>query len=298
MTYDAKQVQELFGAAIRLSPTEQFEFLRRECGDNSALVQHLEILLEAQQESVGSSKAPTTAPIEASAESTVIVANVGDPQMTIITPPGPSSESTFLRESVPSTQGLETATSDSQRSKIIDGRYSLIQLLGEGGMGEVWIAQQSQPVKRRVAVKLIKGAMMDHPHIARVLDGGLTDDRRPYFVMELVDGLPLTKACDQAGLTIRQRLELFVSICQAVQHAHQKGLIHRDLKPGNILVGQLDGHLVPKVIDFGLAKATEGKLTDESLATNFGAVVGTLDYMSPEQAGLTNGDIDTRADIY
>ena len=316
MTYDAKQVQELFGAAIRLSPTEQFEFLRRECGDNSALVQHLEILLEAQQESVGSSKAPTTAPIEASAESTVIVANVGDPQMTIITPPGPSSESTFLRESVPSTQGLETANSDSQRSKIIDGRYSLIQLLGEGGMGEVWIAQQSQPVKRRVAVKLIKGgmdskaviarfegerqalAMMDHPHIARVLDGGLTDDRRPYFVMELVDGLPLTKACDQAGLTIRQRLELFVSICQAVQHAHQKGLIHRDLKPGNILVGQLDGHLVPKVIDFGLAKATEGKLTDESLATNFGAVVGTLDYMSPEQAGLTNGDIDTRADIY
>jgi serine/threonine-protein kinase len=141
-------------------------------------------------------------------------------------------------------------------------------------------------------------AMMDHPNIAKVLDGGLTADRRPFFVMELVNGLPLTKYCDEAQLGIRARLELFVPICQAVQHAHQKGIIHRDLKPSNILVTLYDGRAVPKVIDFGVAKAVGGKLTDDSLSTQFGAVVGTLEYMPPEQAGLTALDVDTRADIY
>jgi tetratricopeptide (TPR) repeat protein/tRNA A-37 threonylcarbamoyl transferase component Bud32 len=199
---------------------------------------------------------------------------------------------------------------------VIAGRYSLQEKIGEGGMGEVWVAQQSEPVKRRVALKLIKAgmdskavlmrfeaerqalALMDHPNIARVLDGGLTPTGQPFFVMELVNGLPLTKFCDQARLTPRQRLELFVPICQAVQHAHQKGIVHRDLKPANILVTRIDGRPVPKVIDFGVAKAVEGKLTDESLATQFGAVVGTLEYMSPEQAGFSGEDIDTRADIY
>ena len=141
-------------------------------------------------------------------------------------------------------------------------------------------------------------AMMDHPNIAKVLDGGLTPTGQPFFVMELVNGLPLTKFCDEARLTTKERLELFVPICQAVQHAHQKGIVHRDLKPANILVTMIDGKPVPKVIDFGVAKATAGKLTDESMSTQFGAVVGTLEYMSPEQAGFSGEDIDTRADIY
>jgi tetratricopeptide (TPR) repeat protein len=199
---------------------------------------------------------------------------------------------------------------------VIAGRYTLIDKIGEGGMGEVWVARQTEPVKRKVALKLIKTgmdskavlsrfeqerqalALMDHPNIARVLDGGLTPTGQPFFAMELVNGLPLTRFCDEARLTPWQRLELFVPICQAVQHAHQKGIIHRDLKPANVLVMLLDGKPVPKVIDFGVAKATAGKLTDESLSTQFGAVIGTLDYMSPEQAGFTGVDIDTRADIY
>jgi tetratricopeptide (TPR) repeat protein len=203
-----------------------------------------------------------------------------------------------------------------QPGLVIAGRYTLQEKLGEGGMGDVWVAKQTEPVKRKVALKLIKAgmdskavlqrfeaerqalALMDHPHIAKVLDGGLTADRHPFFVMELVNGLPLNKFCDDAKLTPRERLELFVPICQAVQHAHQKGIIHRDLKPGNILVTVIDGRPVPKVIDFGVAKATAGKLTDESLSTHFGAVVGTLEYMAPEQAGYSGEDIDTRADIY
>ena len=199
---------------------------------------------------------------------------------------------------------------------VIAGRYTLVEKIGEGGMGDVWVAKQTEPVKRKVALKLIKAGMdskavlqrfeqerqalaiMEHPNIARVIDGGMTAERRPFFVMELVNGLPLTRFCDEAKMGIRERLELFASICQAVQHAHQKGIIHRDLKPSNILVTIVDGKPVPKVIDFGVAKATAGKLTDESLSTQFGAVVGTLEYMSPEQAGFSGEDIDTRADIY
>jgi serine/threonine protein kinase len=198
----------------------------------------------------------------------------------------------------------------------IIGRYALLEKLGEGGMGEVWVARQSEPVKRKVALKLIKKGMdskaviqrfeqerqalavMDHPNIAKVLDGGLTETGQPYFVMELVAGATLTKFCDDAKLSIRERLELFVPVCQAVQHAHQKGIIHRDLKPANVLVTIVDGKPTPKVIDFGVAKAVTGKLTEETLSTQFGAVVGTLEYMAPEQAGLTTDDVDTRADVY
>ncbi len=199
---------------------------------------------------------------------------------------------------------------------MISDRYTLVEKIGEGGMGEVWVARQTEPVKRKVALKLIKAgmdsravlarfeqerqalALMDHPNIARVLDGGMTLTGQPFFVMDLVDGLPLNTFCDDRKLTPRERLELFVPICQAVQHAHQKGIIHRDLKPANILVAMIDAKPVPQVIDFGVAKATAGKLTDESMSTEFGAVLGTLEYMSPEQAGLTGEDIDTRADIY
>ena len=198
------------------------------------------------------------------------------------------------------------------------GPYRLLSKLGEGGMGTVWKAEQSTPVKRQVALKLINSsasssqimarfeaerqalAMMDHPNIAKIFFGGATDSGQPYFVMELVKGAPLTKYCDDNKLTIEKRLRLFVSVCKAVQHAHQKGIIHRDLKPSNVLVTVADGEAIPKVIDFGLAKATERttKLTDKTMATEFGKVVGTLRYMSPEQAGLDDSGIDTRTDVY
>jgi tetratricopeptide (TPR) repeat protein len=199
---------------------------------------------------------------------------------------------------------------------VLAGRYQLLEPVGEGGMGSVWTAQQSEPVKRLVAVKLIKAgmdsksvlarfeaerqalALMDHPNIAKVLDAGTTPDGRPYFVMELVKGVPITRYSDEQRLTPRQRLELFVPVCQAIQHAHQKGIIHRDIKPSNVLVAQYDGRPVPKVIDFGIAKATGQALTDSSLHTGLGAVVGTPEYMSPEQASLNNPDIDTRSDVY
>jgi serine/threonine-protein kinase len=198
---------------------------------------------------------------------------------------------------------------------VIAGRYTLLERIGEGGMGEVWAAKQSAPVQRKVAVKLIKKGMdshsvlarfeaerqalavMDHPNIAKILDGGVSDGS-PYFVMELVWGLPLTRFCDQSRLPIPDRLHLFVAVCQAVQHAHQKGIVHRDLKPSNILVRDVDGKPLPKIIDFGLAKALSGKLTEESVSTQFGTIIGTLEYMAPEQAGLTVQDVDTRADIY
>jgi serine/threonine protein kinase/tetratricopeptide (TPR) repeat protein len=196
------------------------------------------------------------------------------------------------------------------------GPYKLLEQIGEGGMGAVWMAEQREPVQRKVALKIIKAgmdskqvvarfeaerqalALMDHPHIARVFDGGTTAGGRPYFVMELVKGVPLTRYCDEHRLTPRERLELFLPVCQALQHAHTKGIIHRDVKPANVLVAPYDGVPVPKVIDFGVAKATGQRLTERTLFTGLGAVVGTLEYMSPEQAELNNHDIDTRSDIY
>lgn len=198
------------------------------------------------------------------------------------------------------------------------GPYKLLQKIGEGGMGEVWMADQQQPVRRRVALKLIKSgldnrqilarfeaerqalAIMNHQNIAQVFDAGTSDDGTPYFVMELVQGVPLTTYCDQNSLSIDERLKLFIPVCQAVQHAHLKGIIHRDLKPTNVLVSLYDGQPVPKVIDFGLAKALQHqmRLTDKTLFTEFGQVVGTVQYMSPEQAELNQLDIDTRTDIY
>src|SRR5258707_1239938 len=196
------------------------------------------------------------------------------------------------------------------------GRYKLLQQLGEGGCGLVYMAEQEEPVRRRVALKVIKLgmdtkqviarfeaerqalAMMDHPNIAKVLEAGATDAGRPYFVMELVRGIKITDYCDQNDLSIRQRLDLFIEVCQAIQHAHQKGIIHRDIKPSNILVTLHDGVPVPKVIDFGIAKATQGELTDKTVYTQLQEFIGTPAYMSPEQAEMSGLDIDTRADIY
>src|SRR5215471_4583359 len=196
------------------------------------------------------------------------------------------------------------------------GPYKLLQQIGEGGMGVVYMAQQERPVQRTVALKIIKPGMdsnqvvarfeaerqalaiMDHPNIAKVLDAGTTDSGHPYFVMELVRGIPITQYADEHRLTPRQRLELFIPVCQAVQHAHQKGIIHRDLKPTNVLVAHYDDRPVPKVIDFGVAKAIGQHLTEKTMFTQLGQVVGTIEYMSPEQAKLNQLDIDTRTDIY
>ncbi len=196
------------------------------------------------------------------------------------------------------------------------GRYKLLEQIGEGGFGVVFMAEQEQPVRRRVALKVIKLgmdtkqvvarfeaerqalAMMDHPNIAKVLDGGSTDSGRPYFVMELVKGIPITEYCDQQELSTRDRLGLFVEVCKAVQHAHQRGIIHRDIKPSNVLLTLHDDKAIPKVIDFGIAKATQAQLTDKTLFTEFRQLIGTPAYMSPEQAQMTGLDVDTRSDIY
>src|SRR5688500_17987754 len=195
-------------------------------------------------------------------------------------------------------------------------RYKLLQRIGEGGCGVVYMAEQEEPIRCRVALKVIKPgmdtrqviarfeaerqalAMMEHPNIAKVLDAGATASGRPYFVMELVKGVPITQYCDENKLPPRERLRLFVSVCNAVQHAHQKGIIHRDIKPSNVLVSMHDGRPVPKVIDFGIAKATQGRLTDKTLFTELRHFVGTPEYMSPEQAEMSGMDVDTRADVY
>src|SRR5262245_56738248 len=203
-----------------------------------------------------------------------------------------------------------------EQTGMMIGRYKLLQQIGEGGFGIVFMAEQIEPVQRKVALKIIKAgmdtreviarfeaerqalALMDHPSIAQVLDGGTTASGRPYFVMELVRGIPITGYCDQHNLSTRERLELFIKVCHAIQHAHQKGIIHRDLKPSNVLVTLHDGEPVPKVIDFGVAKALGQKLTEKTLFTRFEQMIGTPAYMSPEQAALGGLDIDTRSDIY
>ncbi|MEI6784873.1 MAG: serine/threonine-protein kinase, partial [Verrucomicrobiota bacterium] len=212
--------------------------------------------------------------------------------------------------------GATVTTPIAEGPGTVISRYTLLQMIGDGGFGAVYMAEQKEPVRRRVALKIIKLgmdtkqvvarfeaerqalAMMDHPNIARVLDGGCTETGRPYFVMELVKGQTVTKYCDEHQLATRQRLELFIPICHAIQHAHQKGIIHRDIKPSNILVPTIDGRPVPKVIDSGIAKATQHDLTDKIVFTQFHQFMGTPAYMSPEQAALDSTDIDTRSDIY
>jgi len=215
-----------------------------------------------------------------------------------------------------SSSAASASLSSSEQTGAVIGRYKLLQQIGEGGFGVVYMAEQREPVQRMVALKIIKLgmdtkdviarfeqerqalAMMDHPNIAKVLDAGATDTGRPYFVMELVKGVPITGYCDKLNMPFRERLNLFIQVCSAVQHAHQKGIIHRDIKPSNILVTHFDDKPVPKVIDFGIAKATQQKLTEHTMFTQFGQFMGTPAYMSPEQADPLGLDIDTRSDIY
>ena len=196
------------------------------------------------------------------------------------------------------------------------GRYRIIRSLGEGGMGTVYLAEQREPIQRLVALKVVKLgmdtaqvlarfnnerqalAMMDHPNIAHIIDAGATATGRPYFVMEYIEGSPITEYCDRKRLTTTERLSLFLAVCRAVHHAHQKRVIHRDLKPSNVLVTEQDGAAIPKVIDFGIAKATDKWAVEKTLLTHFGQIVGTPEYASPEQADTMTGDVDEASDVY
>lgn len=266
----------VFDAALKISAAERPAFLVRECGDDHVLIARVEALLKAN-------------------------AKAGD----------------FMEDS-PGGSQLRSISAIGERPGDRLGRYKLLQQIGEGGCGVVFMAEQEEPVRRKVALKIIKPgmdtrsviarfeaerqalAMMDHPSIAKVFDAGATGSGRPYFVMELIRGAKITNYCDQNSLSTRERLELFVQVCQAIQHAHQKGLIHRDIKPSNILVTTTEqGVAHPVVIDFGIAKATTNqKLTDKTLFTAFEMLIGTPAYMSPEQAAIVNVDVDTRTDIY
>jgi WD40 repeat protein/serine/threonine protein kinase/tetratricopeptide (TPR) repeat protein len=279
-------VEDLFLAALDKPPDERAAYLDEACQGDVELRRRVERLLQAHPRAEGFLEKPAA-----------------DPGATVDSVVG-----------VPATAQHPTASAESAGARI--GPYKLLQLIGEGGMGSVWMAEQQEPLRRLVALKIIKAgmdsaqviarfeaerqalALMDHPHIARVFDGGTTETGRPFFVMELVKGTPITRYCDEHRLTPHQRLELFVQVCEALQHAHQKGIIHRDLKPSNVLVAPYDGRPVVKVIDFGVAKATGQRLTEKTMFTELGAVIGTLEYMSPEQAELNNQDIDTRSDIY
>jgi serine/threonine protein kinase/Tfp pilus assembly protein PilF len=269
----------IFEQALEKSPgTELEQFLAEACGDDAELRQRIDTLLLAHENPESFLDAPAERFIGGELSETILV--------------------------------------EVERSGNTIGPYKLLQQIGEGGMGVVFLAEQTEPIKRRVALKIIKPgvdtreviarfeaerqalALMNHPNIAKVLDAGTTEHGRPYFVMELVNGLSMTEYCDQHNLPTRERLKLFTAVCRAVQHAHHKGVIHRDLKPGNILVADYDNEAVPKVIDFGVAKATNQQLTEKTLFTQLGQVVGTLEYMSPEQAKRNQLDVDTRSDIY
>jgi eukaryotic-like serine/threonine-protein kinase len=269
--------EAIFHGALQLPPDQRAEYLRLACGGDEPLRERVAALLTAHEQN-----------------------------------------GAFLKDSAPAGQQKTIIVSIPLTEKPGDriGRYKLLQVIGEGGCGVVYMAEQEEPVRRRVALKVIKLgmdtksvvarfeaerqalAMMDHPNIAKVLDAGATETGRPFFVMELVRGIKITDYCDQNKLATEQRLELFIQVCNAIQHAHQKGIIHRDIKPSNILVTLHDGVPLPKVIDFGIAKATQGRLTDQTLFTAFEQFIGTPAYMSPEQAEMSGLDIDTRCDVY
>ena len=266
-----QQVMEILEGALDRSDPERPAWLQQACGGDTALLREVTEALAWEQRMGGFMQKPVLA----------------------LTDPGPG---------------------EGPGAQI--GPYTLVRQLGEGGMGVIYQARQTQPIRREVALKIVKPgmdsrqviarfeserqalAMMDHPNIARVIEAGTTPAGRPYFVMDLVDGVPITQYCDTHRLPPRRRLELMIPVCQAIHHAHQKGIIHRDIKPSNILVEERDGQPVPKVIDFGIAKATEQSLTDATAHTQLGAIVGTPEYMSPEQADLAEHNIDTRSDIY
>ena len=284
------RVNEIFAHAILESAADRREaFLKDACAADADLRRRVDALLRAHEAASGFLQGPGGSTFEATIDRTL--KPEAEPAIDVIQ---------HLDET------LETMI----------GPYKLREKIGEGGMGVVYIAEQEKPVRRRVALKIIKPgmdtaqvvarfeaerqalAMMDHPSIAKVFDAGATGAGRPYFVMELVKGVPITEYCDTVHLNPKERLELFIPVCQAIQHAHQKGIIHRDVKPSNVLIAMQDGKPVPKVIDFGIAKATAQRLTEKSLFTQHGTIVGTLEYMSPEQAEMSALDVDTRTDVY
>src|SRR6186713_450199 len=280
MSANHEKVEALFNEALKFPAGERLAFLAGACGSDAELRRQLEELLKAEAEA---GAFLTESPKQAA--------------------PGGASK--------PGGTALLATVTEQAGDHI--GNYKLREKIGEGGCGVVYVAEQEKPVRRRVALKVIKLgmdtkeviarfeaerqalAMMDHPNIAKVLDAGATETGRPYFVMELVRGVRITDYCDQNQLPTSERLKLFTQVCQAIQHAHQKGVIHRDIKPSNILVTLNDGEAVVKVIDFGVAKATQGSLTEATLFTQFHQMIGTPAYMSPEQAEMTSLDIDTRS---
>ncbi len=275
MTANFDKLREVFFAALEQPPDQRKAYLDEHCAGDESLRHNVAVMLKAHAAEEG--------PLDRGSW---------------------RHEYTATYEQPPEAPGA------------VIGPYKLLEQIGEGGMGLVFMAEQREPIKRRVALKIIKPgmdsrqvvarfeaerqalAMMDHPNIAKIHDGGATPDGRPYFVMEFVKGTPITEYCDKHRLTTRQRLELFLDVCHAVQHAHQKGIIHRDIKPSNVLVSLHDVHPVVKVIDFGIAKATSGQLTERTVYTAVAQMVGTPLYMSPEQAGLSDLDVDTRSDVY
>ena len=275
MSQSHKPAGAIFDEAVELPPERRAAFLEEACGGDAVLRQRVEALLHAHEAAGKFMDSPALAP---------------KPGTILLKP------------------------TEQAGAKI--GRYKLLQQIGEGGCGIVYMAEQQEPVRRQVALKVIKLgmdtksviarfeaerqalAMMDHPNIAKVLDAGATGEGRPYFVMELVRGIKITEYCDKHHVSTRERLDLFVQVCHAIQHAHQKGIIHRDIKPSNILVTLNDGVPLPKVIDFGIAKATQQPLTDKTLFTAFEQFIGTPAYMSPEQAEMNASGIDMRSDIY
>ncbi|MCF7765749.1 MAG: serine/threonine protein kinase, partial [Verrucomicrobia bacterium] len=275
MSETTDREKEIFNEALEMPSTEARQaFLKGACGQDAELRHRLECLLKSYD----------------SAEGFI---------------PDKDAEVTLPAE-----------TKLTEGPGLVIDRYKLLQKIGEGGMGVVYMAEQTEPVTRKVALKIIKLgmdtrhvvarfeaerqalALMDHPNIAKVLDAGATDAGRPYFVMELVRGVPITEYCDKNKLSTQERLNLFIPVCQAIQHAHQKGVIHRDVKPTNVMVTLHDGDAVPKVIDFGIAKATNQRLTEKTLFTNYSQMIGTPAYMSPEQAEMSGLDVDTRTDVY
>ena len=283
-----KELDAIYFAARELSPENRPAYLAKACGGDSALRSRVEQMLAVAEEAEAFI---TDLPDAGSAEQ-----EAARPLLRDLKPEPADARDEFLGQKI--------------------GPYKILESLGEGGCGAVYVAEQTEPVRRRVALKVIRLgmdtkqvvarfgaerqalAMMDHPNIAKIFDAGTTETGRPYFVMELVRGIRITDYCDQASLSTKERLDLFIQVCQAILHAHQKGIIHRDIKPSNILVTLHDGVPVPKVIDFGIAKATEGRLTDGTVYTRLHQFIGTPAYMSPEQAEMSGLDIDTRSDIY
>jgi len=274
MASNAQNEEDLYYAAIRRPQAERLAYVRAACGDDRELLEHVKSLLEIRE-----------------------------------------TEGNFL-ESPPFMEQLPTNTPLTEGPGTVVGRYKLLEEIGEGGMAVVYMSEQQEPIRRKVAFKIIKLgmdtkqviarfeaerqalALLDHPNIAKVFDAGSTETGRPYFVMELVHGVSITEYCDKSRLNTQERLRLFVEVCHAVQHAHQKGIIHRDIKPSNVMVTMHDDKPVPKVIDFGIAKATNQRLTERTLFTRYAHMIGTPAYMSPEQAQMSGLDVDTRTDIY